>query len=128
MLTSCDYRELQPGRYQYLCKETNQMKEWYPREIYGESQHLSFAETNVPFAHMLYNAKKMRTAKADEVKTILTYLCCFMEAEAAWEKRKVSLSKKALSRPVNTAIHEMVNKSLDRVSELRPTEIKRCRF
>ena len=66
--------------------------------------------------------------KADEVKTVLTYLCCFMDAEAAWEKRKASLSTKALKRPVNTAIHEMVNKSLDRVSELKPTAIKRCRF
>ena len=51
-----------------------------------------------------------------------------MDAEAAWEKRKASLSKKASSRPVNTAIHEMVNKSLDKVSELRPTELKRCKF
>ena len=90
MLRSCNYRELQPGRYEYLCKETNQMKMWDPREIYCESQHLSFAKTNVPFAAMLYNAEKMRTAKADEVKTILTYLCCFMDAEAAWAKRKAS--------------------------------------
>ena len=77
---------------------------------------------------MLYNAKKMRTAKADEVKTIVTYLCCFMDAEAAWEKRKASLSTKASKRPMNTAIDEMVTKSLDRVSQLKPTEIKRCRF
>ena len=119
---------MQPGREEYFCKETNRMEMWNPREIYCESQHLSFAKTNVPFAAMLYNAKKMRTAKADEVKTILTYLCSIMDAEAAWEKRKASLSKKALSRPVNTAIHEMVNKSLDKVSELRPTELKRCKF
>ena len=49
--------------------------------------HLSFPKTNVPFAAMLYNAKKMRTAEADEVKNTLTWICCFMDAEAAWEGR-----------------------------------------
>ena len=128
MLRSCDYRELQPGRCKYHCKQSKQMLEWYPREIYCESMHLSFAKTNVPFAAMLYNAKKMRTTKADEVKNILTWICCFMDAEAAWEKRKASLSTKSLKRPMNTAIDEMVTKSLDRVSQLKPTEIKRRRL
>ena len=77
---------------------------------------------------MLYNAEKMRTAEADEVKNVHTWLCCFMDAEAAWEKRKASLSTKALKRPRNQAIGEMVTKSLDRVSELKPTAIKRRRF
>ena len=57
---------------------------------------------------VIYNAKTMRSAKENEVKDILTWLCCFMDGEAAWEKRKNSLSKGALQRPMNKAIREMV--------------------
>ena len=128
MLHSCNYRELQPGRDKYYCKKSKQMLDWYPREIYCESQHLSFAKTNVPFAAMLYNAKKMRKAKANEVQTILTYLCCFMEADAAWEKRKQGRSRKSLNGVVNKAIKEMVDKSKEKIGELKPTELKRSRF
>ena len=103
------------------------MLDWFPREIYCESQHLSFAKENVPFAAMLYNAQKMRTAKEHEIKEILTWICCFMDAEAVCERKKASLSTQALKRPTNSAIATMVTKSLDRVSRLKPTEIKRCR-
>ena len=104
------------------------MEEWYPREIYCESMHLSFPKTNVPFAAMVYNAENMRTAKHDEVKDILTWLCCFMDGEAAWEKRKNSLSDKALKRPMNKAIREMVVTSQQRASRLKPSAFGRCRF
>ena len=104
------------------------MEEWYPREIYCESMHLSFPKTNVPFAAMLYNAEKMRTAEHDEVKNILTWLCCFMDGEAAWEKRRSTLSAKALKRAMNQAIHEMVVTSQDRAKRLTPSAIKRSRY
>ena len=103
-------------------------EDWYPREIYCESMHLSFPKTNVPFAAMLYNAEKMRTAKHDEVKDILTRLSCFMDGEAAWEKRKNTLSPAALKRPMNKAIHEMVVTSQDRAKRLTPSAIKRSRY
>ena len=77
---------------------------------------------------MLYNAKKMRKAKANEVQTILTYLCCFMEADAAWEKRKQGRSRKSLNGVVNKAIKEMVDKSKEKIGELKPTELKRSRI
>ena len=125
MLKSCNYPELQPGKEDYFCKETGRKETWYPRTIYCESQHLSFAKTNVPFAAMLYNAKKMRKAKANEVQTILTYLCCFMEADAAWEKRKHERSKKSLNGKVNRAIKEMVDKSKEKIEELKPSELRR---
>ena len=125
MLKSCNYPELQPGKEDYFCKETGRKETWYPRTIYCESQHLSFAKTNVPFAAMLYNAKKVRKAKANEVQTILTYLCCFMEADAAWEKRKHERSKKSLNGKVNRAIKEMVDKSKEKIEELKPSELRR---
>ena len=90
--------------------------------------HLSFPKTNVPFAAMLYKAEKMRTAEHDEVKNILTWLCCSMDGEAAWEKRKSTLSKKALQRPMNKAIHEMVVTSQDRAKRLTPSALNRSRF
>ena len=77
---------------------------------------------------MVYNAETMRTAKHDEVKDILTWLCCFMDGEAAWEKRKNSLSKAALNRPMNKAIHEMVVTSQKRTSQLKPSVLGRCKF
>ena len=128
MLRSCDYKELQPGRCKWFNKDTQQEEEWYPREIYCESMHLSFPKTNVPFAAMIYNAKTMRSAKENEVKDILTWLCCFMDGEAAWEKRKNSLSKDALKRPMNQAIHEMVVTSQERTSRLKPSVLGRCKY
>ena len=53
VLHSCNFRELQPGRYQYKSKHMTQPEWWEPREIYCEPQHLSFAKQNVPFAAVL---------------------------------------------------------------------------
>ena len=50
---------------------------------------------------MLYNAQKMRTAKKDEIKEILTWICCFMYAVHVWERKKYTLTPQALRRPTN---------------------------
>ena len=66
----------------------------------------------------------MNTAKDDEIKEILTWMCCFMDADAVWSKKEQHLSTKALKRPTNPDIDLMVNKSLERICKLNPKRSK----
>ena len=47
---------------------------------------------NTPFACMVYDKAKMRIAEHKELNQYLTFMCCFMDEDAGWEKKKARMA------------------------------------
>ena len=86
VLKSCDYTRFQSGADNW------RHEQWIHREIYCESTKLSMAKENTPFACMVYDKAKMRIAEHAELNAYLTFMCCFMDEEAGWEKKKARMA------------------------------------
>ena len=86
VLKSCDYTKFQSGADHWRGEQ------WITRELYCESTRLSMAKENTPFACMVYDKAKMRIAEHKELNQYLTFMCCFMDEEAGWEKKKARMA------------------------------------
>ena len=82
------------------------------------------AKQNTSFAAMLYSADKMVTADEGQTKKILTWMCCFLDAESAWEEKRKHMIANARRRPTNQAIAEMVYESVEKCHVLDPRRSK----
>ena len=69
---------------------------------------------------MISDAKKMRAAKPGEVRRLLTYMCCFMDAEDAWETKKAESGKHWPRSPTAKSIYSMIVDAAEMRSTLTP--------
>ena len=103
LLKSCDYTKYQSG-VEHWRGET-----WVPREVYCESTYLSMPKENTPFAAMIYDQEKMKTGSHEQINEYLTFMCCFMDEDEGWAKKKATMSKTWPSKsPVATHIKNLM--------------------
>ena len=96
-------------------------KWWTPRELYCESTCLSMAKENAPFAAMIYDKERMRTATPEQVREYRTFMCCFMDDEAGWAKKKAASGKHWASKsPAAKHIRDLMNSAHEMRSTLTP--------
>ena len=108
LLKSCDYTRFQSG------VEHWRGEKWIPREVYCESTYLSMPKENTPFAAMIYDQEKMKTASHEEINEYLTFMCCFMDEDAGWAKKKASMAKNWSSKsPVADHIRNLMSDAQD---------------
>ena len=78
---------------------------------------MSIPKENIPSAAMIYDAKQVRTAKPGEVRELLTYTCCSMDADEAWETRRKEMGDNG--RKSNT--YEYIKSMVEKAAVMRET-------